>query len=164
MWQDVGVENREVLVDRLRLLGEQGATQTALFQQAAAASYGLGVTDMRALSIILREGPQTAGALAIRLHLTSGAITGVIDRLKAAGLARRDTDEHDRRRILVSADLDGLATGENVYERIGTDFDEFHESLTLAELRFLVRYLEASLAITTEHTAALAKRTEGHHR
>jgi DNA-binding MarR family transcriptional regulator len=158
------VENRELLVDRLRLLGEQGATQTALFQQAAAASYGLGVSDMRALSIILREGPQTAGALASRLHLTSGAITGVIERLSAVGLARRDTDQRDRRRVFVSADLDGLAARENVYEGIGKGFDDLHASLTLAELRFLVRYLEASLAITTEHTAALAKRSEGHHR
>ena len=154
------MENREALIDRLRLLGEQGATQTALFQQAAAASYGLGVTDMRALSIILREGPQSAGALASRLHVTSGAVTGVIDRLSAAGLARRESDEHDRRRVVLSADHEGLAARENVYEGIGRDFDELHDSLTLANLRFLVRYLEASVAITTEQTAALAARAD----
>ncbi len=157
------MEKRETLVDRLRLLGEQGATQTALFQQAAAASYGLGITDMRALSIILREGPQSAGALASRLHVTSGAVTGVIDRLSAAGLARRNTDDHDRRRVVVTADPDRLAAGENVYEGIGRDFDELHRSLTMAELRFLVRYLEKSLAITAEQTAALAARTDGRH-
>jgi DNA-binding MarR family transcriptional regulator len=151
---------RAELVDRLRLLGEQGATQTALFQQTAAASYGLGVTDMRALSILLREGPQTAGALASRLHLTSGAVTGVIDRLGAAGLARRGSDAQDRRRVVVSADLERLATGDNVYAGIGTAFDELHDSLTVAELRFLVRYLEASLAITTEQTALLADRRD----
>ena len=158
------VMKRDALIDRLRLLGEQGATQTALFQQTAAASYGLGVTDMRALSIILREGPQSAGALATRLHLTSGAITGVVDRLSAAGLARRNPDEQDRRRVLVSADLDGLASGENVYEGIGQGFDELHESLTTTQLRFLVRYLERSLAITTEQTAALAARTDAQRR
>jgi DNA-binding MarR family transcriptional regulator len=35
--------------------------------------------------------------------MTSGAITGVIDRLERAGLARRAPDRVDRRRIMVVA-------------------------------------------------------------
>jgi hypothetical protein len=48
---------REELIVRLQLLGEQESTETAMFHQAAAASYGLGITDMKALQIVLREGP-----------------------------------------------------------------------------------------------------------
>ena len=58
-------DRREKLIARLQLLGEQESTETAMFHQAAAASYGLGITDMKALQIVLREGPQTAGQLAI---------------------------------------------------------------------------------------------------
>ena len=78
-------EEHARLVERLRLLGEVYATQTAVFQQQAAASLGLGVTDMKALSILLREGPQTAGALMTRLNLTSGAVTGLVDRFDRRG-------------------------------------------------------------------------------
>ena len=81
-------QRRAELIARLQLLGEADATQTALFQQAAAAHYGLGITEMRALSILLREGPRTAGQLAIGLHLTSGAVTGVVDRLSLGEFIR----------------------------------------------------------------------------
>ena len=51
-------ERRAQLIARLQLLGEADATQTALFQQAAAARYGLGITEMRALGHIHRKrGP-----------------------------------------------------------------------------------------------------------
>jgi DNA-binding MarR family transcriptional regulator len=43
----------------------------------------------------------TAGDLAAASALTSGAITGVIDRLEQAGLVRRDRDADDRRKVIV---------------------------------------------------------------
>lgn len=148
---------RTDLVDRLQLLSEQDATQTALFQQMAAARYGLGVTDMKALSILLREGPQTAGALMARLHITSGAVTGVADRLAAAGLARRESDPADRRRVLITVIPEGLDGRENVYAGIGAAFQHLYDGYSLSELRFLARHLERSIEITTEQTAIIAE-------
>ena len=58
-------------------------------------------TDIRALDIItMREG-LTAGQLADHLKLTTGAVTGVLDRLEQAGCARRIHDVEDRRRVVV---------------------------------------------------------------
>ena len=80
--------DRDELMQALALLSEADATGTALFQQAAAATYGLGITEMRALSILVREGPQTAGGLVAALHVTSGAVTGVVgDRAGRSGHA-----------------------------------------------------------------------------
>jgi DNA-binding MarR family transcriptional regulator len=156
IWQDVLMTERDQLIDRLRMLGEDEATQTALFQQLAAAHYGLGVTHMKALSILLREGPQSAGALVERLHVTSGAVTGVVDRLVAAGVATREADPADRRRIRVAADPGGLAGRENVYAAIGAAFESLYAEYSLEQLRFLAAHLERSIAITREHTARLA--------
>ncbi|WP_024285568.1 MarR family winged helix-turn-helix transcriptional regulator [Cellulomonas sp. KRMCY2] len=142
-------------LQRLQLLSETDATQTALFQQAAAATYGLGLTEMRALSILLRQGPQTAGALVRALHVTSGAVTGVVDRLVRRGLARRGADPTDRRKVVVSVDLEGLAAGENVYLGIGEAFQELYADYTDAELEFLERHLAASIEITARETARL---------
>ena len=45
----------------------------------------------------------TAGQLAAATGLTSGAITGIVDRLEQAGWARRGADPADRRRVVIHA-------------------------------------------------------------
>jgi DNA-binding MarR family transcriptional regulator len=143
------------LVERLRLLGEVYATQTAVFQQQAAASLGLGVTEMKALSILLREGPHTAGALMDRLNLTSGAVTGLVDRLLRKGVAHRETDPFDRRRVIISVDAEALASGPNPYAAIGAAFDALHATYSTEELLLIEAYLEASTRITGQQAEAL---------
>jgi DNA-binding MarR family transcriptional regulator len=73
-----------------------------LYSQAVAARLGVNSTDLECLDHIAR-GPVTAGALAQATGLTTGAITGVIDRLEREGLARRESDPDDRRKVLVRA-------------------------------------------------------------
>jgi DNA-binding MarR family transcriptional regulator len=148
---------RGELIAHLQVLGEVDATQTALFQQAAAATYGLGITEMKALSILVREGPRSAGQLADGLHLTSGAVTGVVDRLVRRGLARRTQDERDRRKVVIEADLATLGTGENVYRSIGDAFAHLHAGYTTEQLEFLARHLEASIGITKRETEKLRR-------
>jgi DNA-binding MarR family transcriptional regulator len=151
---------RRELIARLQVLGEIDATQTALFQQSAAATYGLGVTEMKALSVLLREGPCSAGQLAAALHVTSGAVTGVVDRLVARGFARRAQDENDRRRVVIETDQETLASGKNVYQSIGDAFAELYAGYSLDQLEFLARHLEASIDITKRETEKL-RRTGG---
>ncbi len=152
-----GRGRRQELIARLQALGEVDATQTALFQQVAAATYGLGITEMKALSILLREGPCSAGQLASALNLTSGAVTGVVDRLVARGFARRTPDERDRRKVTIEADRDTLASGENAYQSIGEAFAELHAGYSTEELEFLARHLEASIEITRRETEKLRR-------
>ena len=151
------MSERDELIQRLTLLGQIDSTQTALFQQKAAASFGLGITELKALDILTREGSQTAGQLTAALHLTSGAITGVIDRLEKHGLAHRGADSADRRRVVVTADFAKLAEGENPYQGIGAAFAELHGSYTTEQLEFLVRHLEASTEITKRELGNLGE-------
>jgi DNA-binding MarR family transcriptional regulator len=74
-----------------------------VLSEVVAARVGLNQTDLLAMDLISRDGGVTAGQLAERLQLTTGAITGVIDRLEQAGFARRTDDPGDRRRVLVVA-------------------------------------------------------------
>jgi DNA-binding MarR family transcriptional regulator len=74
--------------------------QGVLYSQAVAERLRMNSTDLECLDHILR-GPVTAGRLAEVTGLTTGAITGVIDRLERVGLARRERDLNDRRKILV---------------------------------------------------------------
>ncbi|QNE36955.1 MarR family winged helix-turn-helix transcriptional regulator [Leifsonia shinshuensis] len=147
---------RRELIAKLTDLGAQSASLTGLFQQRAAASYGLGVSDMKALDVLMRNGPQTAGQLGAALNLTSGAVTGIADRLIRRGFATREHDPVDRRRVLISVDYAALTAGPNVYQSIGEAFQRLHESLSTEQLAFLARYQEESIALTQHAVDALA--------
>ena len=92
------VRVRDLLNEARGLSGDFDA-----LSEVVAARVGLNQSDLLALDLISRDDGVTAGQLAERLHLTTGAITGVIDRLAKAGFARRADDPRDRRRVLVVA-------------------------------------------------------------
>src|SRR4051812_23729302 len=73
----------------------------ASFFRAAAAQLGMTVTDLQVIDILERTGPATAGQLADLSGLTTGAITGILNRLEEAGLIRRERDPNDGRKVIV---------------------------------------------------------------
>lgn len=75
---------------------------TVLFHSRIAEQAGVSATDYKCLDIAMRvDEPLTAGQIAKMSGLSTGAVTGVIDRLEKHGLARRIRDPHDRRKVLV---------------------------------------------------------------
>src|SRR5262245_34840645 len=109
---------RATLLDRIGTqLGRELSTRTILFHQAVADVLGVTPTDHKCLDFIAEaDHPVTAGELATVTGLTTGAITGVIDRLEAAGLAVRERDPHDRRRVVVKP-------APQAFERVAPLFD-----------------------------------------
>ena len=69
--------------------------------QYAASRFGLNRTDLRALDLIGQAGAISPTALAASLGMSTGATSSVLDRLEAAGYARREPDPDHRRRTLV---------------------------------------------------------------
>jgi DNA-binding MarR family transcriptional regulator len=72
-----------------------------LMGQAAAERVGINATDLNCLNILSLSGQLTAGQLAQATGLTTASITGVTDRLEAAGYVRRERDTADRRKVLI---------------------------------------------------------------
>jgi DNA-binding MarR family transcriptional regulator len=92
---------REVL-DRFNELGRESSTLAVLRHARIAEQMGLSGTDHKALDLVRRaEGALTAGRIAQLTGLSTGAVTGVIDRLERAGFVRRVRDREDRRKVLV---------------------------------------------------------------
>jgi DNA-binding MarR family transcriptional regulator len=77
------------------------ADRAGRYAEAAAAQLGLNITDLRCLGLAATQPDMTPGRLAELSDLTTGAITGVLDRLERAGFVRREPDATDRRRTLV---------------------------------------------------------------
>src|SRR5689334_13371002 len=91
----------EASVDSLLLEARGLSADFDLLSQTVAERVGLSTTELLAMDLISRDGAVTAGQLATHLHLTTGAITGLIDRLERGGYAKRRSDKADRRRVLV---------------------------------------------------------------
>jgi DNA-binding MarR family transcriptional regulator len=81
---------------------EVSATGIVL-HQAVADSLGLHLTDHKCMGMLCEMGPLSAGKLSELTGLTTGAITGVINRLERAGYAKRAPNPQDRRNINVVA-------------------------------------------------------------
>lgn len=151
-------DHRTQLMQQMQFLGQMASTETAMFHQAAAASYGLGITDMKTLSVLSQEGPQTAGQLAERLSLTSGAVTNVIDRLERRDLLLRKPDPKDRRKVVVMANEAKLKTFDNVYDSMGDAFTDLLAGYTTEQIEFLVRYFKDAIEVTKKQIAQLKEK------
>ena len=75
-------ESPEELIGKLAQKVQELSTATVLFHQNVAQKLGLNPTDHKCLDLIMRNENMTAGDLAQMTGLTTGAITGVIDRLE----------------------------------------------------------------------------------
>jgi DNA-binding MarR family transcriptional regulator len=93
--------NREEIIQAINEKFREMSTETIMFHQAVADILGLHITDHKCLDFIYRFGAMPAGRLAELSGLTTGAVTGIIDRLEEAGYVRRTNDPKDRRRTIV---------------------------------------------------------------
>ena len=69
-------------------IGRKANMAILMFSTAVSDRLGLNLTDMFCGELLSRTGPLTAGELANLTGLTTGAITGVIDRLEKNGYTR----------------------------------------------------------------------------
>jgi DNA-binding MarR family transcriptional regulator len=75
--------------------------RAVLYQAAIADRFGVNPTDLTCLELLAGEAAMSPTRLAELSGLTTGAVTGVLDRLERAGIVRREPDPADRRRIAV---------------------------------------------------------------
>jgi DNA-binding MarR family transcriptional regulator len=123
---------------------------------AVADRVGLNATDLLAMDLISRNDRVTAGQIGDRLHMTSGAITGVIDRLERAGLAQRAPDSADRRRVLVMP-----TAKENeiraLYDPLVTALRKTTTSYSDEDLALLEQFIGQVRAAVTETTQGIRR-------
>lgn len=130
------------------------ATAVVSFQEAVARSVGMSAAERKCAGLLAERGRMTPGELAHATGLTTGAITGIVDRLSKAGYAARVAHPSDRRSVIVEArDADRLM------EIMGPPF----AALTAAMERIDARYSDAERALIQRHlrdtTAVLREET-----
>jgi DNA-binding MarR family transcriptional regulator len=102
---------------------------------------GLGASDSQLLSLLGVHGPLTPGRLAELTGLTTGTVTGVIDRLERGGFVRRERDTADRRKVLVTPVPQAMATLGEHYREHGEHLDAVLRTRDEAQLRVIADFL-----------------------
>ena len=146
---------RARLVERLNEAMRAQSTQTVLLHTVLAARLGLNATDHKALDVVARRGPLTAGQIAEHTGLTTGAVTGVIDRLEKAGMARRSSDPGDRRRVVIEVAPEGLAKLEPLFASLTRRMEELASQYSDQELELLCTFAERCIQIVEQENVHL---------
>ncbi len=111
-----------------------------LHNATVAQQVGLGSSDSQFLTLLDVHGPLTAGRLAELSGLTTGTVTGVVDRLEAAGFVRRERDPADRRRVVVTPRPEGKARLSEHYREHGEHLAAVLASRDAAQLQVLADF------------------------
>lgn len=152
--------------DLLRELGEENrrsTTAAVLLLQAVTQRSGMNLTDLQCINILTSTDPIPAGQLAEMMGLTTGAVTGVINRMERMGYARREKDPEDGRRVVIRPVTEELErAGADVfgsYERRGLDalVSEYDDR----DLTVVLDFMRRSNDMTDEEIARIRAALEG---
>ena len=89
--------------------GRETSRLSMVFRYAIAERLGLTVSDLECLDYLADVGSATAGQVAERTNLTTGAVTSMLRRLQQAGYVTAERDPADRRRVTVTLHAAGPA-------------------------------------------------------
>jgi len=137
-------------------IGRDLSEQMARYHGAIAERLGLSVADHKALDLVCTAGPMTAGQLAELTNLTTGAVTGLVDRLEQAGVVRRERDPQDRRRVIIQSSSDVLSLMA-IFESLTRALGEVCSEYTDQELTTILDFVERTVAILQAQTSKLQK-------
>jgi DNA-binding MarR family transcriptional regulator len=144
-------KSREEIVTELDWRLRRFTTSAVLAANAIAQRVGMGVNDLRCAEILIRQGPMSAGALGELAGLTTGAITGIVDRLEKAGWARRAPDPHDRRKVIIHPGPQDTATLTGLYDTYMELLNRHLENYSDQELLLISQFIEGLIQINHQH-------------
>lgn len=151
---------RQELIAALGMAGRELSAHTVMFHAAVAERLQLSVTDHKAFDFILRHGPVSAGQLAEITGLTTGAVTGVIDRLEQAGYVERVRDEADRRKVLVRSSLTAARERRccELFDSLGEGVGEVAATYSDRDLEVILDFLRRTVELLRAETLRMRAR------
>ena len=138
---------RAAAIADLMRAGREMSRLSMVFRYAIAGRLDLTVSDLECLDYLADVGSATAGRVAERTRLTTGAVTSMLRRLQQAGYITAERDPADRRRTIVTIRPERIAELERPYERFAEQAARLIEGYGVDELLLLVRHYHRMHAV-----------------
>ena len=151
--------SRESLISQLEEAIKMQSFWSLFCHETIASRLGLNPTDHKCLEIVIRSEklsePVTPGQLAKETRLTTGAVTGILDRLETSGFVERVHDPDDRRRVILRPDMEKIhADVLPLLESLSQRFDALCSTYSEEELKLLVGFAQQSQSLLRDATEA----------
>jgi DNA-binding MarR family transcriptional regulator len=147
--------SQDQAIQRLTTILRRMGAASALHSQAIAKRAGLASVDLECLDMILLAGPVTAGQIMEHTKLTSGAVTGLIDRLARKGYVERAADPQDRRKVIVRIVLEAIRPLQELFAPMAERSAALMRQYSAEELTLIAGFVEKGTAIALERAREL---------
>ena len=153
--------SRKELVSAIVGQARGWSTRAVLLHAVVAERLGLNPSDHKCADLLMSEsGTSTPGRLAELTGLSTGAITGVLDRLERAGFVMREADPNDRRRTWVRLTPERMPNMKRIFAPFADGMEKLCSKYTLDELQLIHRFLRESEAMAKLAAEEVRKRTD----
>lgn len=150
--------SRNQVINNLTEELRNNSTATIMFHQAIGTKLGLNLTDHKCLDVILKNQPITAGRLSDLTGLTTGAITGVLDRLEKVGYVFRVKDPQDKRRVIIHIDQEKAEKDIlPLFRSFGIELNQILSSYDDKELKKILDFIRQCNCLLRDFTEKMIK-------
>lgn len=143
-------------VRTLRKLSQLYAFTSIQMHEAIGRRAGLSGTDHKYLGFLIEKGQMTAGELSSLTGLTTGAVTGLVDRFEKKNLVQRQFDKDDRRKVIVIPNTENImALLVPLYKEFRSESEELIASFSGEEIKVVETYFLKVIEIMNKTTNKL---------
>ena len=140
-------------IKHLRKLSQHYAYISIQMHEAVARKAGLSGTDHKFLGFLIEKGQMTAGELSTLTGLTTGAVTGLIDRFEKKNLVKRQVAQDDRRKVIIEPITSTImALLVPLYEEFRSKSEKLIASFSEEESKIIEAYFLKAIEIMNETT------------
>jgi DNA-binding MarR family transcriptional regulator len=141
---------------QIRKLNQLHSFTSIQMHEAIARKAGLTGTDHKYLGFLIEKGHMTAGELSTLTGLTTGAVTGLIDRFEKKKLVKRRFAEDDRRKVIIEPNTKKIMTlFQPLYKEFRSKSEKLIASFSNKEIKIIETYFLKSIEIMNETTNTL---------
>lgn len=149
------------LLQQLRLASRQYSDASIFMHEAIARKAGLAGSDHKYLGLILQHKELTAGELSKLTGLTTGAVTGLIDRLEKKKLLKRKFSRDDRRKVIIVPDEENaMKLLQPLFEELQQKTTALITSFSSSEMEAIKRYFSEATIIMKEVTDSMNPKSD----
>lgn len=143
-------------IQQIRMLSRQYSDASILMHQTIARKAGLSGTDHKYLGLLVQNGEMTAGELSNLTGLSTGAVTGLIDRLERKELVKRQFSKDDRRKVIIEPNITNVEMLlVPLFSSLQNKSEKLIASFTDSEIKTLESYFSQAVEIMKETTDEL---------